>query len=522
MALAAWPGVVAAKTYEVNRTGDPVPGTCGPSHCTLREAVLAANARAGADTVLLRSGKRYDLEQPGTGEAAGLIGDLDVTDRLAVVTTKQSRATIDANGLDRVFDFAAARGSLTRLVVTGGSPAAFESGGGIQAIGAPLHLARTRIAGNQAQSSGGVLAFDGGSIVRSQITGNLAVTNNAGLNVFGASAEKPFLLDRTLVARNETPLGPGGIGGGDIVVKRSRVLRNRATGGSGFCGGLDLGGTSKIVDTRIAFNEAAGAGGGGVCTAGVGTHLDIRSSVIERNTAAGNGGGVLFTYSFGSIRNSTITRNVAAGDGGGIYATVAQPLAISASTISNNRSGGNGGGILAESSTELPLVNSTISGNQADGLGGGIWADNPMGGNPTGVTVEFSSIVRNAADVDVTGGADSGGGIAQGVDAAFALHGALIALNLGPFPDCNAGVDSLGRNLISDQNGCTGLDAPSDLTVANPKLAPLADNGGATRTVALKRGSRAIDAGGSDCPKRDQRGRKRPQGPRCDIGAFER
>jgi uncharacterized repeat protein (TIGR01451 family) len=36
-------------------------------------------------------------------------------------------------------------------------------------------------------------------------------------------------------------------------------------------------------------------------------------------------------------------------------------------------------------------------------------------------------------------------------------------------------------------------------------------------------GSPAIDAGTNDgCPATDQRGVTRPQGPRCDIGAFER
>ena len=63
----------------------------------------------------------------------------------------------------------------------------------------------------------------------------------------------------------------------------------------------------------------------------------------------------------------------------------------------------------------------------------------------------------------------------------------------------------------------------------NPKLGPLQDNGGPTFTHALLQGSPAIDAGNpatpgsgaNACPATDQREVARPQGPRCDIGAFE-
>ena len=72
----------------------------------------------------------------------------------------------------------------------------------------------------------------------------------------------------------------------------------------------------------------------------------------------------------------------------------------------------------------------------------------------------------------------------------------------------------MGPNIVFDGTG--------DLTnVADPKLGPLADNGGDTLTHALLPGSPAIDAGG-DCDEPfDQRGVPRPQGPACDIGGYE-
>jgi hypothetical protein len=69
-----------------------------------------------------------------------------------------------------------------------------------------------------------------------------------------------------------------------------------------------------------------------------------------------------------------------------------------------------------------------------------------------------------------------------------------------------------------DGNQVGSAEAPID-----PKLGPLGDNGGPTRTHRLLPGSPAIDAASTpDCPPTDQRGVPRPQGAGCDIGSFER
>ena len=86
-------------------------------------------------------------------------------------------------------------------------------------------------------------------------------------------------------------------------------------------------------------------------------------------------------------------------------------------------------------------------------------------------------------------------------------------------PDnCAGGVTSAGHNLES-ANTC-GLKKPGDMKNRNPKLGTLASNGGPTRTLALGKGSPAIDAA-VKCPATDQRGVRRPRGRACDIGAYE-
>src|SRR5690606_29583266 len=57
---------------------------------------------------------------------------------------------------------------------------------------------------------------------------------------------------------------------------------------------------------------------------------------------------------------------------------------------------------------------------------------------------------------------------------------------------------------------------------ADPLIDSLQNDGGFTQTMALLPGSPAIDAGDNTaCPATDQRGVTRPQGPQCDIGAYE-
>ena len=72
-----------------------------------------------------------------------------------------------------------------------------------------------------------------------------------------------------------------------------------------------------------------------------------------------------------------------------------------------------------------------------------------------------------------------------------------------------------GGNIAWPASSCPGVNA-------DPRLGPLADNGGPTRTMAIGLGGGAIDAAlAAVCPSTDQRGISRPQGAGCDIGAFE-
>ena len=86
-----------------------------------------------------------------------------------------------------------------------------------------------------------------------------------------------------------------------------------------------------------------------------------------------------------------------------------------------------------------------------------------------------------------------------------------------------APTETTGYNLDSGASSALGLT--TDLTSTHARLGPLGPHGGPTMTMGLKAGSPAIDHGGTaatGCPAIDQRGVSRPQGPACDIGAFEK
>jgi hypothetical protein len=146
------------------------------------------------------------------------------------------------------------------------------------------------------------------------------------------------------------------------------------------------------------------------------------------------------------------------------------------------------------------------------------------------MTLNNVTITNNTSDeasAGRAGGIASNGGVLN-------LRNTIIAGNhntAGGSPDCAGTLTSQGYNLIQSTTGCTIVGTTTgNLTGVNPLLGALANNGGLTQTHSIGSTSPARDAGnpaapGSSataCRITDQRGVSRPQGPRCDMGAFER
>jgi len=206
------------------------------------------------------------------------------------------------------------------------------------------------------------------------------------------------------------------------------------------------------------------------------------------------------------VSNSTFTRNWAysnkGADGGGI--ATSGTVTVSNSTFAGNLADGGGG--ISNSGT-LMVSNCTFAGNRADSeysCGGGI-------SNSGTVTVSNSTFAGNSATA-------LGGGI-KNWDGAVTLKNTIVA-NSPTGGNCSGVITDGGGNLRYPDTTCPGING-------DPKLGPLQDNGGPTWTMALGPGSAAIDAAddaicaATPVNNLDQRGIVRPQGPHCDIGAFE-
>jgi len=266
--LGAHAPTAVANLYSPTRTDDPVPNGCAAADCSLREAILDADANPGFDFVVL-SAANYVLSQTGMPDTPR-VGDLDITqpDTLYVQGTRSSETSIDARGIDRIFDIAAGADLIvySTTIRNGDARTGFAGhvhGGGIHNHG-HLGLFWSALTSNTARSTPGIMWGGGGF-------------TNAG----GAVAE---LSDDT-IARNSTSGCGGGIeNGGDLLLQNvtlsgntSREGAGRAVsnGGAATRGCFFAGGTVKVKNTILA--SATGSNCAGTITS-LGNNLSTDAS----------------------------------------------------------------------------------------------------------------------------------------------------------------------------------------------------------------------------------------------------
>jgi hypothetical protein len=199
----------------------------------------------------------------------------------------------------------------------------------------------------------------------------------------------------------------------------------------------------------------------------------------------GLGGAIVNLGGTVGITNTTLSGNAAVGGAGGAVNSVAAAP------------GSGFGGAIFNRSGLIAILNATIANNRADQGGGGIYNL----GDGSGLSGVVS--LRNTIVAGTPNGAFDYAG--------ETINGATIA-------------SSGNHNLIQSNNGFSG----GIVTTADPELGPLADNGGATLTLALLSGSPAIDAGDNTAlPATDGRGYPRivdgdgNGSILADIGAVE-
>ncbi|MGB0134517.1 choice-of-anchor Q domain-containing protein [Dokdonella sp.] len=280
-----------------------------------------------------------------------------------------------------------------------------------------------------------------------------------------------------------------------------------------------VGGASLTLE-RLHFlaNNAEKGGGALALTGGNSNTTVIRDSLFEYNYVSGvdantAGGGAIFigAHQEVTIEGSTFSGNY-------VYNTqLAQPLDDMA-----------GGAILMLSSTpsgvsELTIDRSTFSANKAVGVGGGLSIGGPgFAGDYSDVAIRHSTFTLNESDsnLDQTGPDQGGGGIYSSASMPVTIFNTISAENTdqsqSAAPDLAGTYNSNGFNMIGNNEGASipfpvGQPNANNDTVGtdaqplDPRLSPLADNGGPTPTHQLQITSPALDRGKCNVQTIDQR-----------------
>ncbi|HZR97064.1 MAG TPA: right-handed parallel beta-helix repeat-containing protein [Chloroflexota bacterium] len=467
---------------------------------------------------------------------------------LTNVTLRDNSRTAICNYLTLILNTVTVRDNgATDLDAPGGI---LNSGGSAQ-----LTASNLTVTGNRSGSStGGVLTESPGSpwggllvISGGTISGNSSQGGPAGGISGGTGSNGSVSLTNTTVSNNTNVAGgatSSGIAGGinavgswtfdNVTISGNQIA---GTPGVGVAAGLlfvgDCRETFIFSGGQVSGNGGPGAGVGGInyiagCT---GEQGRISGTSIVNNTGnytpssnlEGGAGGINATGGGLTISNVTISGNTATGSNtaGGV-SLIGPGNVVDQATIRGNT----GAGLLAASDTVV--ANVTISGNTGAGLlpAGGVSAENVTISGNGGDGVAFGGGAMPAL-TNVTIASNGGAGVrfTGGPPIPLRLQSTLLASNTAG--NCVAGpsgpLQSLGSNLSSDTTCAMAFNQAGDQNNVNPLLGPLQNNGGTTETRALQPGSPAIDGVVSGCPPPtiDERGVTRPQGPRCDIGAYE-
>ena len=466
-----------AATFNVANKNDSGDGS-------LRAAITQANAAAGADTITFAA---------GVGTPILLKSALPtLSGALSINGPGVTKLTVARDSTTQFRIFTTAEGStvtIAGLNIVGGDVSALE--------------------GDDAEGVGGNILNNGTLTIRECIVFRGKASSGGGvLNNFGGTLN---IISTTVSGNTSTADGTGGgvANAGTLNISNSAIRDNEAEDDGG--GIFHFTGTMTIENSTISGNECV-SGGGGIITGGS-DEADpnlitrISNSVISNNKSFNSAGGIDSSDGSMTITNSTFTGNTAGStDGtnrgaGGAIENRRATLTISGSTFSGNSA--DNGGAISNSVGALSITNSTLSGNSAN-AGGAISAGDGS------VTIASSTLTLNQSGV---GAGINGSGTK--------ISNSIIAGNTGQGVDVRGTVSSGGYNIVGTvSDGATFTATGDRIGITDPKLGPLAHNGGPTFTHLPQAGSPAIDAG--DTPLAvDQRGQARPKGTRDDIGSVE-
>jgi len=502
-------GAVTTFTVDTNADGVSNASDCVTpvaNSCSLRDALAAATTNGDVivfDAAL--SGQTISLSQ----------GNLVVDAGITITGLGSANLTVDAGGNSRVFYISsAANGAevlMSGLSVINGDAGSDYGGGLYDGHDSDLTLTDVSITGCVADYGGGIYVGRNNGTVK--------------------------IIDSTISANYATETG-GGLytdGDGDLIITNSTFDGN-SSGSGGGAGELGNSGNITITDSTFSNNTAYGQGGALYIESGSSVDVSISGSTFSDNASNSSAGGAISAFNSGSftVTSSTFSGNHASEWGGALYlGTQAQAITVTDSLFVTNSSLYGGALDFDGDDQVVTINNSTIVDNTADVAGGGIWKES--GGS---LTINMSTITENSS-------ADGGGVFfydsGQNPQAEVTITGTILAGNtgtagaandLGTYDGATSPVATISDSILGAVEAGITVTASNNIDATAPGfvlgLGALADNGGATKTMALLTGSPAIDAGPATVPTFtgngfDQRGTPyvRVYNGQSDIGAFE-
>ncbi|HEY3026764.1 MAG TPA: Ig-like domain-containing protein, partial [Pyrinomonadaceae bacterium] len=470
--------VPAGITFTVNSTADPGTGGCDLSECTLREAITAANAAAGADNI--------SFNIPGGG-----VKTITPTSFLPSIT---SPVVLDGYTQPGASSNTLPDNDNAVLMIVVDLSAA--GGGGIS------------ISAGSSTVRGLVINHGGNSAISMDTNGNNIIEGNfIGTNAAGATDTTPALgtANGVLVQFGSS----NNIIGGTTPAARNLISNNSAGvalfGGTGNLvqgnfigtdrtGSADLGNGTGISISVSTNNTIGGTTPGArnvISGNTTGISVGAANTIIQGNyigvnatggAFTGNGGLAIFVGSSGTVIGGTTpaSRNVISGHSIGIGLNTA-----ASTTVQGNFIGTDAAGVvpLGNSNIGLSIANScnnSLIGGTSPGAGNVISANGTgiffNSGASTGVTVQ-----GNLIGTDANGTADLGNATV-GINVSTPEVGLVIG-----------GSNSAARNVISGNNSIGLFLASSGSTVQGNLIGTAIDG-----SSPLGNGSFGIQVPGSN------------------------
>jgi CSLREA domain-containing protein len=269
--------------FTVTTTADgadaaPGDGVCemtpGAGDCSLRAAIMEANAESGSNDIEIGDGHVYAL---GSSSSAS---DLVVTDSVSI----NGASTISAGGHGRVFDVQSGGLIVSGSTIRDGSAASAAGGG----VGGGIHVG----------PAGSLL------LVETTVEDNTAIGDGGAIFNEGRTT-----ISSSHVTDNQTEGGPTFAGHGGAVSTTGSLSIMTST----------LSGDSTTADGNFAIVASSSA-----------------SVSISQSTLTGNLGGVISTDAPLTVDNSTISFNNASPSGPAAAIDVGAAATFTASTIAAN------------------------------------------------------------------------------------------------------------------------------------------------------------------------------------------